>query len=139
MPYLSALDRVAFVSGYYHAIPVCLQQFLNTVAGFRNILHYQDGHVTNHKALSCALRLAHMNQRPKPAQPPLSSSCLSTFGQTDKFDPFCESQKLHDANAPPVEIDLVPGEPMARRGRVRMMIIVPAFAKGQQRDPPVVP
>jgi hypothetical protein len=39
---LSALNRVAFISGYGHAITVCLQQLFNAVAGLRDILYYED-------------------------------------------------------------------------------------------------
>src|ERR1700730_15107809 len=63
---------------------------------------------------------------------------VSTLSHVDHFDRFRQPQKLHDANAPPVDVDLVPGQSMAGRGWVRMMIIVPAFTKGQQRHPPVV-
>ncbi len=59
-------------------------------------------------------------------------------GEAHPFDRSCQSEELHDANAPPVEIDLVLGKSMARRGWIRMMIVVPAFAKSQQRDPPTV-
>jgi len=62
-----------------------------------------------------------------------------TLSQTYQFDRSREPQKLHDANSPPVDVDFVPGKSMARGSRVSMMIVVPAFTKGQQRDPPVVP
>ena len=70
--------------------------------------------------------------------PNSTPSCQETLSKTHQFYSSSEPQKLHDANAPPVDVYLVPGKSMARRGWMRMMIIVPAFAKRQQRDPPVV-
>ena len=41
-------------------------------------------------------------------------------------------------DAPEVGIDLVPGQAVARGHRMRVVVVVPAFAAGQQRHPPVV-
>src|SRR5687767_3150862 len=49
-----------------------------------------------------------------------------------------QPQCLQRANADPVEVDLVPREAVTRAGRVRVMVVVPALAKRQQRHPPVV-
>src|SRR5208283_4322291 len=37
-----------------------------------------------------------------------------------------------------IGIDLVPGQSVARRDGVGMVIVVPAFAAGEERDPPTV-
>jgi hypothetical protein len=42
---LGAFDRVFFIPGQRHAIPVGLQQLLNAVAGLVDIFHYQDDRV----------------------------------------------------------------------------------------------
>src|SRR5579863_9192122 len=39
-----------------------------------------------------------------------------------------EPESRHEANRPPGAIDLKPAQPVARRERERMMIVVPAFA-----------
>ena len=49
-----------------------------------------------------------------------------------------QTDKLQDANAPPVEIDLVPLQSMTSGGRVGVMIVMPALAKSKDRDPPTV-
>src|SRR5207244_8179783 len=49
-----------------------------------------------------------------------------------------ESQQLQHADAPPVEVNFVPLESVTRRCRVRMMIVVPTLAKGEQGYPPTV-
>src|SRR5271168_2152221 len=38
----------------------------------------------------------------------------------------------------PVEINFVPGEAVARGDGMRVVIVVPAFAPGYQRDPPAI-
>ena len=38
----------------------------------------------------------------------------------------------------PVEINFIPGQAVARGNRMRVMIVVPAFAPGDQRDPPAI-
>ena len=63
----------------------------------------------------------------------------STLSSADELDRLSQPQKFHYANAPPVEVNLVPRKSMPRRGWVSMVIIVPPFAKGQQRDPPIIP
>ena len=38
----------------------------------------------------------------------------------------------------PGRIELIPGQPVPRGSRMRMVVVVPAFAEGHQSDPPVV-
>src|ERR1700723_3874321 len=54
---------------------------------------------------------------------------INFFGDSDFF------QRPDDV---PVEINLVPGEAVARGDGMRMMIVVPAFAPGYQRHPPAI-
>src|SRR5262249_4028131 len=42
-------------------------------------------------------------------------------------------------NSPPIDIDLIPGEPVPSRGRMSMMIVVPALSKSDPSHPPIVP
>ena len=42
------------------------------------------------------------------------------------------------ADAEPVEVELIPGQAVAGRHRMRVMIVVPALAEGEHRHPPVV-
>src|SRR5438105_9831123 len=58
--------------------------------------------------------------------------------RADELDGLRQSEQLEGADAPPVEINLVPGEAVARRARVCVVVVVPALAEGQERDPPTV-
>ena len=58
--------------------------------------------------------------------------------KANSFDPAGESHELHQANAPPVEVNLVTLQTVKRRRGMGVMVVVPSFAKSQQRDPPVV-
>src|SRR5262245_35470580 len=49
-----------------------------------------------------------------------------------------ETERLHRADANPIEIKLVPLEPMAGAGGVGVMVVVPALSERQKRNPPVV-
>src|SRR5437660_1132234 len=49
-----------------------------------------------------------------------------------------EAELLERPDAIPIQINFIPCDAMPGRNRMRMMIIVPAFAKGEDRDPPVV-
>ena len=69
--------------------------------------------------------------------------CL-TFGQIvlstlATWIDFGDPEQPQDLDQKPGRIELVPGQAMARRGRMRVVIVVPAFAEGDQGDPPVVP
>src|SRR6266576_63837 len=67
-----------------------------------------------------------------------TSSGCGEFGQAHQLYACRQPQKLHRANAPPVEVDFVPGKSMPRGSWVCMMVVVPSFTKGQERYPPVV-
>src|SRR5947209_3255994 len=54
------------------------------------------------------------------------------------LDGFRQTQELQQTYAPPVDVNLVPGEAVTRRCRMRVMIVVPALAESQERDPPTV-
>lgn len=47
----------------------------------------------------------------------------------NESDSPCQSQKLQNTNAVPVEIDFIPGEPVSRGARMGMVIVVPAFTE----------
>ena len=49
-----------------------------------------------------------------------------------------EPDGLQELQLDPGGVELVPGQAVARRGRVGVMVVVPAFAERQQRDPPRV-
>ncbi len=59
-------------------------------------------------------------------------------GQLDGVDLAREPQLFERPDAVPIEVDLVPREAVARRNRVRMVIVVPAFAEGEQSHPPAI-
>ena len=128
---MGAFDRVYLIPGQGHAIPVGLQQLLNAVASLVDIFHYQDD-----RAGAPFLSIEMFSRRRLAQRRP---SCQKPLSQTDQFDRSREPQKQHNANSPPVDVDFVPGKSMARGSWVSMMVVVPAFTKGQQRDPPVVP
>src|SRR5271170_6051290 len=54
---------------------------------------------------------------------------LDLFGEADFGEP---------PDAVVVDVELVPGEPVARADRVGVVVVVPAFAAGEDGDPPVV-
>ena len=45
---------------------------------------------------------------------------------------------LEEPDAVVVDVELVPGEAVARADRVGVVVVVPAFAAGEESDPPVV-
>src|SRR5271156_377525 len=49
-----------------------------------------------------------------------------------------EADLLKQPDAVPVRIDFIPLQAVARGNRMRVVIVVPAFAPGQQGDPPAV-
>lgn len=51
---------------------------------------------------------------------------------------FCESEFGEQPDTVIVDVELIPGEAVARADRMGMMVIVPAFAAGEDGDPPVV-
>ncbi len=64
----------------------------------------------------------------------------SLFGDdsADHFDVRCPADAFEDADGDPVHIELIPGEPVACRGWEGVVIVVPAFTKGQYRDEPII-
>jgi len=54
------------------------------------------------------------------------------------FDVPGETKKAKGGDAVPVGIELVPGEAVTGGLRVSVVVVVPAFAKGEQRDPETV-
>src|SRR5207302_2512584 len=54
------------------------------------------------------------------------------------LDVPCQAQLSQRANAIPVNVKFVPGEAMARRHRMRVMIVVPPFAEAQDRHYEIV-
>src|ERR1041385_7708285 len=50
----------------------------------------------------------------------------------------CQTQLLQRPDSIPVHINLIPCNSMTGGNRMRMMIVVPAFTKGQQSYPPAV-
>src|SRR2546428_13762762 len=49
-----------------------------------------------------------------------------------------EAEILEHPEAIPIQNNFKPCDAMPGKNRMRMMIIMPAFAKGEDRDPPVV-
>ena len=45
---------------------------------------------------------------------------------------------MQRSDTEPVDIQLIPSETVANRARTGVVVVVPAFAKGQERHPPVV-
>ena len=45
---------------------------------------------------------------------------------------------LQHPDAVPVEVDFIPRQAVARGNRMRMVIVVPAFAPGEERHPPAI-
>src|SRR5688572_30393710 len=54
------------------------------------------------------------------------------------FDVPGEPERLQRADGQPVEVELVPGQAVTGRGRMRVVVVVPPLAEGKQRHPPVV-
>src|SRR5271170_7518178 len=54
------------------------------------------------------------------------------------LDLFGEADLAEHPDAVVVDIKLVPGEAVARADRVGMVVVVPAFAAGEESDPPVI-
>src|SRR5688500_6748210 len=50
-----------------------------------------------------------------------------------------QSQCPEQPQGEPGDVQFPPGEAVARRDGMRVVIVVPAFAEGQQRHPPAVP
>src|SRR5271157_6413007 len=49
-----------------------------------------------------------------------------------------QPERLQGSYAVPVHIELIPRQPMARRLRMRVMVIVPAFAEAEVCHPPQI-
>ena len=49
-----------------------------------------------------------------------------------------DAQEFQDPDLDPGKIELIPRQTMPRRSRMGVVIVVPAFAEGDQRDPPVI-
>src|ERR1051326_5782245 len=56
----------------------------------------------------------------------------------DHADRLGDPEVLQDTDQNPGRIEFVPGEAMARGGRMRVVIVVPALAETQERYPPEV-
>src|SRR6188472_3629312 len=50
----------------------------------------------------------------------------------------CQAKRTQRADADPVQIELIPCESVTRGHRMRVMVVVPPFAEGDERHPPVV-
>ncbi len=54
------------------------------------------------------------------------------------FDVGGKAKLLHQPNAIVVNVELPPSEAVLHRNGMRMVVVVPAFSAGEQRNPPVV-
>src|SRR5277367_2710822 len=54
------------------------------------------------------------------------------------LDSFGEADFAEEPDAVVVDVELVPSEAVARTDGVGVVVVVPAFASGEKRDPPVV-
>src|SRR2546423_756227 len=68
--------------------------------------------------------------------------CACRFGvvgvELGDLDFFREADLGEEPDAVVVDVELVPGEAMARADRMGVVVVVPAFATGKQSDPPGV-
>ena len=64
---------------------------------------------------------------------------MRLIGKGTCFDIPGQAQFLQKDDAVPIKVDFVPGEPVARRLRVSMVVVVPAFTEGKYCDPKAVP
>src|SRR5260370_36326871 len=49
-----------------------------------------------------------------------------------------DTQELQDLNVDPGYVEFIPGQSVARRGWMRVVIVMPAFAEGDEGDPPTI-
>src|SRR5579863_5010713 len=86
--------------------------------------------------------------RPVPTMLPAYSLALPSLSgfaldkpavQLGHFEIGSESDALQNVDQNPGVVDLVPGQPVANRCWMGMVVVVPAFAKRQCGNPPVVP
>ena|SRR5438046_6914452 len=63
---------------------------------------------------------------------------LSQFRKLHTIDVPGQAELLERPDSVPVQIELIPLETMTSGNRVRVMIVVPAFAKGEQCNEPVI-
>jgi len=54
------------------------------------------------------------------------------------LDFFSEADFAKNPDAVVVDVELIPGEAVTSADRVGVVVVVPAFAAGEQSDPPVV-
>ena len=57
---------------------------------------------------------------------------------TPRSDGRGDAEQAEEPDLHPGGIELVPGQPVPRRGGVRVVVVVPALAEGEEGDPPVV-
>src|SRR5215467_6422148 len=60
---------------------------------------------------------------------------LDGFFQLGRFHIPDKAHRAEDAKTVPVEVNLIPGQTMSRGLRVSVMVVVPAFTKGQHGHP----
>src|SRR6266852_9609097 len=51
---------------------------------------------------------------------------------------FCDAEHLQDLDQDPGGVELIPREAMPRRSGMSVVVIVPALAESNERNPPVV-
>src|SRR5215469_2883594 len=70
------------------------------------------------------------------------ASAVQDAGWTSRgalnLDASGEPEHAKQSDAEIVHVDLIPGHAVARRDRVGVVVVVPAFTAGEQSDPPVV-
>src|SRR5271155_1856863 len=73
-------------------------------------------------------------------QPSVRGSDQPAFQISQPHPLYIPSQpkRLQRPDAVPVHIDLIPCNPMLRRGGMRVVIVVPAFPESQQSHPPAI-
>lgn len=60
------------------------------------------------------------------------------FAGVKLADIFCPAKLFKDADCDPVHVELIPLCAMTRRGRECVVVIMPALAKGEDRNEPIV-
>src|SRR3954454_7237351 len=61
--------------------------------------------------------------------------CALDFRDMNRFR---NTEALQDFQQNPGRVKFIPRQSMTRRSRVRMMIVVPALAEGEESNPPVI-
>ena len=68
----------------------------------------------------------------------LEDSSVRLDADSGLTDRSCYAEKLQDPDLNPRRVEFVPCEAMPRRTGMGVVVIVPTFTEGEERDPPIV-